>query len=39
MVVSERSVAERIVNFMNVEADTLKAQGREKWLYHDQLVR
>jgi hypothetical protein len=33
LLVDDVAIAERIVRFMNVEAETLKEQGREEWLH------
>jgi hypothetical protein len=33
LLVDDIAIAERIVRFMNAEAEALKAQGRERWLH------
>lgn len=33
LVETDRTTAERFVRFMNVEAETIRARGRERWLH------
>jgi hypothetical protein len=33
LLVEDEAIAERIVHFLNVEAEVLKARGREEWLH------